>query len=293
MTRLQADLLLLFATLIWGTAFIAQKDAFAHVGPCTFVAARFGLSALLVLPLAARERGRAALEAAGGKALSLIGLFFAAGVLFQQAGVGFTSTANAGFFTGLYALFVPVICLVGFGQKLPARVFPAALVCVSGVWLLTGGSLTSLAHMGRGDVLVLLCAAAFAAQIVMVGRIMARVAAPFQLCFFQYASAALAAALCAAVGEQPSLHGLGAALGPILYAGVLSGGIAFTIQVVAQQHTPASDSAVIMSAEAVFAALAGALMKNEFLTPPALAGCALILGAILLVELGAAVKKQA
>jgi drug/metabolite transporter (DMT)-like permease len=288
LSRLKADLLLLLVALIWGGAFVAQKDVLAHIGSFTFVAARFALSALLVLPLAWREQRQAnqagasiARRTAGD--LVLLCVAFAVAVLAQQGGIEKTSITNAGFLTGLYVLFVPVICRVLYRERLSALIFPAALLSVIGVFLLSGGTMTSLSS---GDMLVLLCAGGFALQVTLVGRIMARVKAPFRLCFIQYAAVAAVSGIGALVFEHPAPENILQAWGPIIYAGAISGGIAYTLQVVAQQYTPAADSAVILSGEAVFAAFAAALLNGERLTGLGALGCGLIILAILMVEFG-------
>lgn len=293
MSRLRADLYLLLAALIWGLAFVAQKYSFDHVGAYTFVAARFLISTLLILPLALRESRRAKAQPAGvalltparaGK-LALLCLAFAAAVISQQLGVKYTSITNAGFLTGLYVVFVPLICWVVYKQKPSVFIFIAAGLSVLGVGLLSGISLNNL-QINRGDLLVILCAVAFAVQITMVGRIMAKTPAPLRLAWIQYAAVTAIALTLAALFEHPTWNNIVAAAWPILYAGALSGGIAYTLQMVAQQYTPSSDSAIILSAESVFAALGGVLMANDQITAAGWAGCALIFGAILLVEFG-------
>lgn len=288
MSRLRADLLLILVAMIWGAAFVAQKDALAHVGPFTFVAARFSISFVLVLPLAFRERRRKPIKAAAWRTpemLLLFAVFFSA-VALQQVGLVKTSVTNAGFLTGLYVVFVPVICWLIYKQKLSALVFPAAALSIFGVWLLSGGSAGTGLQINRGDLLVLLCALAFAWHITLVGRVMGLHRAPFQLSCLQYGAVALLSLLAAVVTEHPDLNNILAAGYPILYAGAVSGGIAYTLQVVAQQYTPSVDSAIIMSSEAVFAALSGALLSHERLTVPGWVGCSLIMAAILLVEFG-------
>jgi drug/metabolite transporter (DMT)-like permease len=290
-SRLKADALLMLAAFIWGTAFVAQKDAFAHVGAFTFVAARFALSAFILIAPAVAEARRITLAATSRRDIALLCVVFCAGILLQQFGIGGTSVASAGFLTSLYVLFVPVICRLAYGQRLPAAIFPAAAACAAGVWLLSGGGLRTFAHFGRGDLLCLLTGVAFAAHIVLVGRVMQAAAAPFQASLLQYTVAALVAAAGAFIWEHPQWNAIAAAIVPVFYAGAISGGIAYTIQLVSQRHTPPSDGAIIMSAEAVFAALAGAVLRKEILTPSAMAGCALILAAIVLVELKAVPRK--
>jgi drug/metabolite transporter (DMT)-like permease len=284
MSRIQADILLLLVALIWGAAFVAQKNALAHVESFTFIASRFWISAILVAPLAWREKRRGGhIDKKHFKNLGLLCIAFCAGVMFQQVGLEKTSVTNAGFLTGLYVLFVPVICRIIYRDKLSKLIFPAALMSVAGVYLLSGGALTAVAS---GDGLVLMCAVGFAVQVALVGRIMSVLKSPFQVCMLQYVSVASAALLAALVFEHPDIHEIIKAGVPILYAGAISGGIAYTLQVVAQQYTPASDSAVIMSGESVFAALSGAIINGERLSPAGATGCALIILAILIVEFG-------
>lgn len=287
MSRIQADLVLLLVALIWGAAFVAQKNALAYVGSFTFIAARFAISALLVLPLALRERSKSKEVIAGRVTLfdlALLCASFAGAVVLQQVGLEKTSVTNAGFLTGLYVLFVPVICRVIYKQTLSMLIYPAALLSVAGVFLLSGGELTSVSL--EGDGLVLLCAVGFAIQVALIGKIMGAVKAPFRICLLQYASCALIGLAAALIFEHPTMENILKAGLPILYAGVISGGIAYTLQVVAQQYTPASDSAVILSGEAVFAALTAAIMSGERLTSTGFAGCLLIIFAILMVEFG-------
>lgn len=284
MSRAQADLLLLLVALIWGLAFVAQKDSFSHVGACTFVAARFFLSTVLVLPFAIKEYRRIAPErqTSGNIAeISLLCAAFCVGVIFQQIGIGKTSVTNAGFLTGLYVVFVPVICTLVYRQKLSAWIFPAALLSIAGTWLLSGGGAGGFSY---GDILVFICAIGFAVQVVLIGRVMARIRAPFSLSCLQYAVVTIVAIAGMAAFEHPTMENIYAAAWPILYAGVISGGIAYTLQVVAQQYAPASDSAIILSGEAVFAAIAGAMLIGERLTMMKYFGCGLIALAILLVE---------
>lgn len=294
MSRLQADLLLLLAAIIWGAAFVAQKDAMDHVGVYAFLTARFGISVFLVLPLALRERKRMAVDALrlshAKKDITWLCVAFVAGVIFQQEGVALTSVTNAGFLTGVYVLFVPVICALLYKEKLTRLVFPAAALSVAGVWLLSGG--LSSAVLSLGDLLVLCCAVAFAFHVTLIGRVMWRVKAPFQLCLLQYSVLTAITLVLTIALESPTWEGLMQAAIPILYAGIFSGGVAYTVQVVAQQHTPASDSAVILSAEALFAALFGFLMMGDRLTFEGGIGCGFIICAILMVEFGPLMMKS-
>ena len=293
MSRLRANSLLLIVAIIWGTAFVAQKGSFEHVGPYTFVAFRFLLSFFLVLPFAIREYKNGIAQSLAPKAQTKNILWlcpaFAAGVLLQQIGIGATSVTNAGFLTGLYVLFVPLICLLFYRQKLSPWIFPAAFCSLLGLFFLVGGRLDGL---GTGDLLVIAAALGFAVQVVLVGRIMQNSRAVFSLSAIQYAAVALVALIGMLAFETPSMAVLSGALWQIVYAGAISGGLAYTLQIVAQQYAPAADSAIILSGEALFAAIAGALLMGDQLSLLQYGGCAMIAAAILLVELAPILFKK-
>ncbi len=295
MSRLRADLLLLLTAAIWGTAFIAQKTGMEGLGPFTFVAARFVLSFFIILPLAYFETRKPLPAEARGKPLGLwlaaLALVFFAGVALQQVGLLTTSVTNAGFLTGLYVVMVP---LIGWAltRIMPARkVAIACAMAVAGTFLLNDASLEKFS---KGDWVVLAGAFFFALQVVIIGFLSRITQRPLFLVAVQYASCAVLGLACAAMYESVSVDALLVNIWPILYAGVVSGGIAYTLQAVAQQYTPSSDAAIIMSAEAPFAALAGYMLLNERLSVMGWSGCALILLAILIVELrGIAFKRRA
>ena len=285
-SRLQADLLLLLTAAIWGLAFVAQKSGMAGLGPFGFVGLRFLLSTVVVLPLAFKEwKNHAGLPAMTGKDWGLMGVlslvFFAACYL-QQAGMVSASVTNAGFLTALYVVFVPVIGLVVFRHRQSIIVWPACAIAIAGVWLLNGGRLD---HLSTGDLLVIACAAAFGLQINLMGIVVRQSARPFTICVAQNAVTALAALALAAANEHITLSGIQASLIPLLYAGIISGGLGFALQAFAQQHTPSADAAIIMSGEALFAALSGAVLLGERLGAINWLGCGLIFAALLLVEL--------
>lgn len=292
MTRLRADILLLVAALIWGFAFVAQKDALLYIGPLTFVAGRFFLSFIVTLPLALRERQNAARDKIEkcniAKLLFALCTVFTGGVILQQTGLATTSVTNAGFLTGLYVVFVPLICFALFRQKIPAVIIPAVALCVTGTYMLSGGGY----GFGWGDAQVLLCAVFFALHVVLVGRLMARSKSPLQISCLQYGAVTLAALCGFFAFESPTLSGLQGALPALLYAGIASGGIAYTLQMVAQQYAPPSDTAVILSSESVFAAIGGYILLNERISATGMAGCALIILAILMVELAPLIRRS-
>lgn len=288
MSRLQADLLLLLTALIWGTAFIAQKTGMEGLGPYGFVGCRFILSFIVVLPLAFLEWRKKPVATAEQKLkpfwIAVLCATFVAGVVLQQIGIKYTSVTNAGFLTGLYVVGVPFAGWLLFRRRPTWIVIPACLLAVGGTYCLNGASLTRFSF---GDLMVLLCAASFALQVTVLGYIVQKTARPLFYSVLQYGLCAVVGMALALTLEHISWDVVLQNAPELLYAGVVSGGIAYTLQAVAQQHTPASDAAVILAGEALFAALAGMIILGDRMETLGWIGCALIFTAILLVEAGA------
>ena len=284
MTRVQANLVLLLTALIWGSAFIAQNWAMAGVGPMLFTGVRFLIGALVVAPLAWREwrqhagglQRRDLLDVGG------LGLLMLAGAVLQQVGIQYTSVTNAGFLTALYVPMVPLLSWLMLRHLPHWSVWPGAFACLGGAWLLSGAQKLEVAP---GDFWVAASAIPWAFHVLLVGRIADRMAAPFLVAMGQFLVCGLLASLGALMFEPISTAGMLSALGPMLYGGVLSVGVAFTAQVLAQRYAHASDAAIILSAETVFAALFGYLLLGERLEPAGLLGCGLILVAMLSIQL--------
>lgn len=287
MTRIQANLLLTLVALIWGSAFVAQNRAMADVGPMLFTGVRFLIGATVVLPLAWAEwkrLGRAGrpLSRLDGVHIAGLGLLMTLGAVMQQIGIQFTSVTNAGFLTAVYVPLVPVLAWLLLRQVAHWSVWPAAAGCLVGAFLLSG------AHelrVGLGDLWVAGSAIPWAVHVLMVGRWADRMGAPFLVACGQFAVCGLLSLIAAFAMEPVRRAGLEAALWPIVYTGVLSVGVAFTAQVVAQRYAHAADAAIILSSETLFAAAFGYVLLGERLGTAGLIGCGLMLACILLVQL--------
>jgi drug/metabolite transporter (DMT)-like permease len=289
LTPLKADAVLLLAALLWGIAFVPQRLAMEHVGPLTFVGAKFALGALCMLPLLGRKARSSARARAGAaprwpwRMGALAGLALALGSVIQQAGVEHTTVSNAGFITGLYVIMVP---LLGVAVRRPARVahWMGALLAVLGMYLLT---ITESSGVRMGDLLVLVAAFLWSIQILVIDHLLrfAPDVDAVRLSLIQFAFTAVLSGGLGLLIEAPSWTGVWAARWSILYVGVFSGAIAFTLQIVAQRAAPAAHAAIIFSLEAVFAAIAGRVALDEQLTARQLAGCGVILAGILCSQL--------
>jgi drug/metabolite transporter (DMT)-like permease len=291
MTRFKADLLLLLCAFIWGTAFVAQKDLHAAAWPALFVAARFLLSALLLAPLAwfeSRRPDTPPLRRGDLGLALLVGLCLCTGATMQQWALTGTTATNGGFLTAVYVAFVPFVVWAVAGTPPRPLVLLACAVAVLGAWLLADGK---NGGWSRGDLVLLASDLVWALHITLIARFLGSVNRPFLLCFIQYTVTALGAGALSATLEHPAWSDFGASLPAIAYAGIASGGIAYTLQIVAQRHAPAAEAALILSLESVFAALAGALVLHERLgTVPAI-GCLLILAGAVMVDLAPAVRR--
>jgi drug/metabolite transporter (DMT)-like permease len=292
MTRLRADLLLLLAALIWGSAFVAQKTANDAIGPLQFVAGRFFLSALLLLPLALKESRRRSIHL-GPRDWMLagaIGLCLACASIVQQIGLETTTVSNAGFITALYIAFVPFVAWLVSRTRLRPSVLIACAVSLTGAWLLTNDGAER--RLTIGDTLMLGAAILLALHIVLIGIFQAKNHRPYFLSLVQFGVVAVAAGALGLALEPLTLSAIRAAMPTIIYAGALSGGIAYTLQIVAQRYTPPSEAALIMSLESVFAALSAAILLDERLTFPALIGCGMILMGVIMVEVAPSTPRR-
>jgi drug/metabolite transporter (DMT)-like permease len=289
MSRLNADIALLLAAMVWGVAFLFQKSAMDHVGPLAFIAARGSLAAVALAPLAWREHRRAAAAPAGPGFWSIGvwgGVAFFVAAWLQQAGLRTATVTNTSFLTALYVVLTPFVAWAWSGKLPGGAVWPAVALSALGTWLLGGGG--TLSGLGRGDALVALCALLWAIHVVITGRA-APFGRPIGFTALQFAVVAALAGVGSAALETTTLQGLAGAASDILYVGLLSSALTFTILTMALQYTPPSEAAVIVSMECVFAALAAFLVLGERLPAIGWLGAALILGATLLLQVGPAI----
>ena len=282
---LKADILLLITAVIWGMAFVAQRVGMEHVGPFLFNGVRFAIGALALLPLAMRS-SRSMRPAPGMSAPAWLGYLCAGlaltmGASLQQIGMLYTTAGKAGFITCLYVILVPIFGAF-LGSRTPTGTWIGALAAVAGMYLL---SINEDMSINKGDLLELIGAAFWAGHVLVAAWFAPRMN-PIHLAVGQYAvCAVLSLAIAVFRGESFALSGLMAAAVPILYGGLLSVGVAYSLQLVAQRDAPASHAAIILSLESVFAALGGWLMIGEVLNARGLTGCALMLTGMLLSEL--------
>ena len=308
--KMLGNLLLLLTAMIWGTAFVFQRVGMDSIEPITFNAARMALAAVMVGALAFGLRQRhskgvprqsdAGASAPGTevnvtrqaeesdlpwshtwKGGICCGLFLTAGSVFQQMGVVYTTAGKAGFITAMYMLLVPILNFLLFKKKNSWLVWLAVFLGVGGMYLLCVKEDFTLT---RGDILVCICALMFSGHILCCDYFV-KLASAVELAAIQFATAAVVSAVIAAFTENPDRAGIVAAVVPILYCGVVSGGIGYTLQIVAQKFTDPTIASLLMSLESVFAVIAGSVLLGEQMSSRELLGCAVMFAATVLVQI--------
>lgn len=292
-TQIIPLLLLVLAAAIWGTAFVAQSVGAEYVGPLTFLMARSWIGAAFLIPVI-MVRDRLLLSHTGenekprnktqlktllaGGAVTGTALFLAA--LSQQVGISGTTTAKAGFITAQYVVIVPILS-VFFGKKVGKKIWGCVMLAVVGLYFLC---MTGSFSLNRADALMLLCAFLFGVQIMAVNYYSPRVDT-VRLSCLQFLVEAVLSTIFMLFLEPFDAAAFRLALFSILYAGVMSSGVAFTLQIVAQKKLDPTVASIAMSLESVFSALAGWIILHQTLTPLEICGCALMFAAIVLSQI--------
>ena len=301
-TQFKGVAMLMVTAIIWGSAFVAQSVGMESVGAFTFNGIRTVLGGLVLLPVVlVRDRREAAAMDDAQRAEKrlrdrrtllwgiLLGIVFCAAGNVQQFAFRYSSAGKIAFITALYMFFVPL-----FGLVLKKRVAPITWGCVVmgfvGLYFLSIGP-GGLGAVNRGDVLTVICAALFAVHILMVERF-SREADGVRLSMIQFFTSGIISCLLMLVFETPRLPDILTAAVPILYAGVLSCGVAYTFQILGQRYTEATVASLLMCTEAVFGVLFGALILHERLTGREILGCAIMFSAILLSQLSDTVTER-
>ncbi len=280
---LKSDLILLLVAGIWGLAFVAQRVGMEHVGPFTFNGIRFGLGGLSLLPFLFFPRNRMEDTFPTGLLPSgmLAGTVLFVGISLQQVGIVYTTAGKAGFITGLYVVIVPFLGLFIKAGRTSAGTWVGAFMAGTGMYLL---SVTKDMTIAFGDLLVFISAVCFALHILIIGRVSAR----FDTVRLSLIQCLVCTVLSLAVAlgfETLSLTSILNTAFPLFYGGVLSVGVAYSLQIHGQKHSPPSHAAIICSLESVVAVIGGWIILNEILSGRAVMGCGLMLAGMLVSQL--------
>lgn len=290
MKRLRANLLLLLTAMIWGVAFVAQSVSMDYIGPFTFLCSRSLLGGVVLLPVIAvmgKGEKQSAEQKPGNRKLLLIGgiccgVMLFIGSAFQQIGIQYTTAGKAGFITAMYMVLVP-ICGLFFGKRPSGKTWGAVVVALAGMYLLClyGSGIESLS---RGDLLEMLCALGFTAHILVIDYFSPKVDGVKMSCI-QFFTCGILAGIFMLILETPGWDSLRAAALPIAYAGILSSGVGYTLQIVAQKDTQPTVASLLMSLESVFSLIFGWILLKESMSGVELLGCGLMFAAIVWVQL--------
>jgi drug/metabolite transporter (DMT)-like permease len=294
LTRSQANLVLIIAACAWGCAFVPQSIVAPFIGPITFTGVRFLLGALVIAPLVWREWTSLQTHQANEHHpapkitfkdwlhIAFMGALLCAGTVLQQVGMKYTSVTNAGFLTGLYVPLVPILGIILYRRRVHWVVWPAALACVLGTWLLTGAGKIDL---NVGDLWVLATVLPFTLHVLWIGGLAERLHAPLLVAWGQFIACGVLAMCFALPMETFDWNNLPHVIWPLAYMVFISVGIGFTGQVIGQRYARPAEAAIILSGETVFAALAGAVILGERLPMLGYVGGALILAGIIIVQI--------
>ena len=301
--KMQSNILLLFTALIWGSSFVAQKSGMDYIEPFTFNGIRMVIGGLVLIPfillmdrkkardgaaepMSDEEKAKARKKIIAGGICCGLAIFVASSL--QQFGVSYTTAGKAGFITTLYVVIVPIISVL-----LRKRVRPIMWLCVVlgavGLYLLcmTDDSF----KLAFGDMLVLLCAVAFAVHIMVVDHFAAKLDGTKLSCI-QFLTSGILGLIGMAIFESPDINAILDRWLPILYAGVLSCGLGYTFQVIAQKYAEPTVASLLMSLESVFAVISGAILLHETMSMRELTGCAVIFAAVIISQLPEKKKKE-
>ena len=306
--KLRSDLILLLAAAIWGFAFVAQRLGMEFLGPFTYTAVRFSLGTIVLIPfyyysfsatriprhkesqnLASLRVSQAGSLLSGEKRSEkrkllvlqlLLGVVLFFGISFQQYGLLYTTAGNAGFLTGLYVVLVPVAGLF-LGHKSHLTIWIGVILALTGLYFL---SVTRNFTINRGDIYVAICALIWTIHVLLVSYIAPRTN-PIRTAIIQFAICSILSWIIAIGFEQFTLQSIINSVWPILYGGVMSVGIAYTLQIVAQQKAHPAYASIILSLESVFAVFGGWMILHEHFSTRSLIGCVLMLSGMVVVQI--------
>lgn len=282
--------LLFLTAFIWGAAFVAQSVGMDHIGPFAFNAARSYVGGLALIPVVlAFDRKKTPeqrqAERADRKTLVLggvcCGLALGVASLFQQVGIQYTTVGKAGFITAMYIVIVPILGIF-FGKKVGGKLWISVVIAILGLYMLC---MTGSMALQWGDILVIICAFCFSAHIMIIDYFSPKVDGVKMSCIQFFVAAVLSTVVMVPVEGVPSLQALLVSWMPILYAGVLSSGVGYTLQIIGQRGVNPTVASLVLSLESVFSVLAGWVILGQSMSGREILGCVLMFAAIILAQL--------
>lgn len=282
-----SSFLLFLAAFIWGVAFVAQSVGMDYMGPFTFNGARFLMGSVVLLPLVMirRKKGKTNRKENLGYKETLAGgiccgLALCAAALFQQFGIMYTTVGKAGFITTLYIIIVPIMGIF-LGKKVSGKVWGGAFIAAFGMYLLC---MSEQFALSKGDTYVFICAILFSVHILVIDYFSPK-ADGVELSCLQFLTAGVICSVIALMKEKPEIGCFIDGIIPLAYAGIMSSGVAYTLQIIGQKNMDPTIASLILSMESVVSMLAGWVILGQRLSSRELLGCALVFGAVILVQL--------
>lgn len=291
---LRSSFLLFMAAFIWGVAFVAQSVGMDYMGPFTFNGARFLMGSMVLLPLViGRRKGRTKSGIQFGSWKDTLtggvccGLALCAAAISQQFGILYTTVGKAGFITTLYIIIVPIMGIF-LKKRVPGKIWLAALIAAVGMYLLC---MSGSFRLSRGDTYVFTCAILFSVHILVIDHFTSK-ADGVELSCIQFFTAGVIGCVLAVLFEKPQLSNFIGGIIPLAYAGIMSSGVAYTLQVIGQKDLDPTVASLILSLESVVSVLAGWVILGQALSRKELLGCVLVFAAVILAQLPERGKRQ-
>lgn len=286
--NLKGSLILLLTAIIWGSSFVSQKVGIETVGPMTFIGLRTLLGSIVLLPvILVSDKAKAKENVMPFSNTTLLkgglycGIFLCIASTLQTFGMKYIDAGKSGFLTSLYMIFVPIIGIF-MGKKLNAKTVIAVFMALIGMYLLCMKN--GFSSVNIGDILVLLCAVFFSFHIMVIDKFSPKVDG-IKLSCLQFFVAGAVASIGMLIFEKPSLNDIIMSSMPIAYSGIMSCGVAYTLQIIGQKYADPVLATIIMSLESVFAALSGWLFLNEMMTSREFFGCLIVFMAVIYIQL--------
>ena len=288
--KTRGNIFLFITAFIWGSAFVAQRTGMEHIGPYTFSAVRFLIASLTLLPVifVFSPKINSSVSKTPGERKTLLkggiicGVILFVGAILQQIGLQYTTAGKTGFITALYVVLVPIMGSLFFHKKVAKLIWFCAFLAAMGLYFLCiPGDGFSIA---KGDIFVFICAFAFAIHILVIDYFSPKVDG-IKMSAIQFLTAGIISTFFMFALESPDIKSILASAIPILYAAVLSAGIGFTLQIIAQKDTDPTVASLILCLESVFAVLAGAIILSETMSLREIIGCVIMFVAITLAQM--------
>ena len=282
-TKPQGVILLLITAIIWGSSFVAQSIGMQSIDAFTFTGIRTALGMLFLLPFTLLINKGFDFSKKTLKKGLILGVVFSIAQNFQQFAFYYSTSGKIAFITAFYMFFVPLISVMFLKKKIAVLTWVSIFIGLLGLFLLCIDP-KDLTNINMGDILALICAIFYAVQIILIDKFLEDGTSGVQLSFMQFFVAAIISVVAMFIFEQPNLTDIKTAAPSLLYSGIMSCGIAYTLQIVGQKHASPVVASLLMCLESVFAVITAAIILHENMLPRELAGCLIMFGAIILSQ---------